>query len=482
MKRKEKPERIRSARALKVGSYTVAVCLAAIVVVVLLNLLVSQIPSNLTQLDVTQEGLFTLSEQTEQIVSTLDQDVTIYLIAETGSEDQTILELLERYEALNSHIQIVRRDPVLYPAFLSQYTDNPDQVSANSLVVESALRSTLVDNSEIYLYSYSYYYYYQYISDSQFAGENALTTAIDYVTTSHLPTIYQLTGHGETAISDTLAGYIDGDNMALKDLSLLSEESVPEDADCLLINAPATDLSTEEAQLLADYLERGGSLLLLSDYTIVNCPNLLSVLSDYGMEPEPGLILEGSSSHCYRYRNYLLPELQNTDITQALYEAGYQVFMPNSHGIRQTANVRNGIELTTLLQTSDKSYTKQDVENLGTGEKEDGDRSGPFAVGMSAKEDHDDVTTQIVWLGSTSLTDESIDALVSGSDSDLLLGALGWMCQRENSISIHSKSLNVSYLTMDDAAANLWSVLLIVIVPAILLITGSIILMRRRKR
>ena len=84
MKRREKPERIRSAKALKVGSYTVAVCLAAIAAVVLLNLLVAQIPSSLTRQDVTQEGLFTLSEQTEQIVKGLDQDVTIYLVAETA--------------------------------------------------------------------------------------------------------------------------------------------------------------------------------------------------------------------------------------------------------------------------------------------------------------------------------------------------------------------------------------------------------------
>ena len=482
MKRKEKPERIRSARALKVGSYTVAVCLAAIVVIVLLNLLVAQIPTTITRQDVTQEGLFTLSEQTEQIIKNLDQDVTIYLVAETGSEDQTIMELLERYEALNSHIKVVKRDPVLYPAFLSQYTDTPDEVASNSLVVESALRNILVDNSEIYLQTYSYYYYYQYLSDSQFAGESALTTAIDYVTTSHLPTIYQLTGHGEIPVTESLAAYIDGDNMELKDLSLLSEEAVPEDADCVLINAPTVDLSNEEAQMLAEFLERGGSLLLLSDYTVGSCPNLLAVLADYGMEPEPGLILEGSSGHCYRYRNYLLPEVEDTEITHAIFEAGYQIFMPNSHGIRPTTNVRSGIELTPLLRTSDKSYTKQDVENLGTGEKEDGDVAGPFSVGMSASEEHDGVTTQIVWLGSAALTDESIDALVSGADSDLLLGAMGWMCERENSITIHTKSLNVNYLTVDDAAANLWSVVLMVALPVVLLAAGAVIMMRRRKR
>ena len=68
------------------------------------------------------------------------------------------------------------------------------------------------------------------------------------------------------------------------------------------------------------------------------------------------------------------------------------------------------------------------------------------------------------------------------TDSDLLLGALGWMCQRESSITIHTKSLNVSYLTMDDASANLWSVVFMAVIPLLLAVSGAVIMMRRRKR
>ena len=61
-------------------------------------------------------------------------------------------------------------------------------------------------------------------------------------------------------------------------------------------------------------------------------------------------------------------------------------------------------------------------------------------------------------------------------------GALGWMCQRESSITIHTKSLNVSYLTMDDASANLWSVVFMAAIPLLLAVSGAVIMMRRRKR
>ena len=477
-----KQKSVRSARALRVGAYSVAISLVAIAVVVLLNVLLAQAPASYTRMDVTDQGHFTLSEQTRQIVSNLNEDVTVYLVAETGSEDATILELLDHYKALNSHLHVVKRDPVLYPGFLSQHTDTPENVSANSLVVESARRSTVIDYREIFVDIYATYYYYQYVAGQEFAGESVLTTAIDYVTTTHLPTVYQLAGHGETPVNDTLRGYIVGDNMNLEDLSLLGAETVPEEADCVLINAPQVDLSEDEAQILSEYLERGGSLLLFSSYTVTDCPNLLQVLSDYGMEPEPGLILEGNASYCYRYRNYLLPAVQDTELTHAIYEAGYQVFAPGSHGVRAASAVRSSIEMTPLLTTSKDAYAKADVENIGTGEKEDGDAVGPFHIGMAMREAHDDVETQIVWVGCDAITDESADSLVSGTNSDLVMGALGWMCQRENSISIHAKSLNASRLTMDDAAANLWSIVFAVLIPVALLAAGAVILMRRRKR
>jgi len=257
---------------------------------------------------------------------------------------------------------------------------------------------------------------------------------------------------------------------------------VPEEADCVLINAPQVDLSEDEAKLLSDYLERGGSLLVFSSYTVTDCPNLLEVLSDYGLEPEPGMILEGNASYCYRYRNYLLPAVEDTELTHAIYEAGYQVFAPNCHGVRATSAVRSTIVMTPLLTTSKDAYAKADVNNIGTGEKEDGDAAGPFNVGMAISEEHDDVTTQIVWVGCDAITDESADTLVSGTNSDLIMGALGWMCQRENSISIHAKSLTATRLTMDDAAANLWSLIFAVAIPVLLIAAGAVILMRRRKR
>ncbi|MFR2156473.1 MAG: Gldg family protein [Evtepia gabavorous] len=83
-----------------------------------------------------------------------------------------------------------------------------------------------------------------------FAGESALTSAIDYVIRDTLPKLYTLTGHGESALSASFQSAVEKQNMELEELSLLTAEEVPEDADCLLICGPESDLSQEEKEAI----------------------------------------------------------------------------------------------------------------------------------------------------------------------------------------------------------------------------------------
>ena len=91
--------------------------------------------------------------------------------------------------------------------------------------------------------------------------------------------------------------------------------------------------------------------------------------------------------------------------------------------------------------------------------------------------------TQIVWVGSSSLLDETADQMASGANSDFFLHALGWMCrQEESAISIRAKSLQTEVLTMSGAAASGLSVLFVGVIPLVYLTAGLYIWARRRHR
>ena len=97
-------------RSFRAGGYSTAAVVIVIAIAVAVNLFAGALPSAYTHLDTTASGLFTLSAQTQQLVSALDTDVTVYWIVQSGSEDDTIKELLDRYDGLSDHLTIEKKD------------------------------------------------------------------------------------------------------------------------------------------------------------------------------------------------------------------------------------------------------------------------------------------------------------------------------------------------------------------------------------
>ena len=72
------------------GLYSTAILAAAIVLAVLINLLVGAIPKKYTEFDLSAAKMYTLGDSSRQLMQSLDQDVTVYYLCETGSEDAMI--------------------------------------------------------------------------------------------------------------------------------------------------------------------------------------------------------------------------------------------------------------------------------------------------------------------------------------------------------------------------------------------------------
>ena len=68
------------------GLYSTAILAAAIVLAVLINLLVGAIPKKYTEFDLSAAKMYTLGDSSRQLMQSLDQDVTVYYLCETGSE------------------------------------------------------------------------------------------------------------------------------------------------------------------------------------------------------------------------------------------------------------------------------------------------------------------------------------------------------------------------------------------------------------
>lgn len=471
-------------RAFRVGGYSVAAVVIVLAIAIVVNLLAAAVPARYTQFDTTSNQLFTISDQTEKVLSGLKDQVTVYWIVRAGEEDETLGTLLDRYAGLSSQVKVVKKDPDVYPTFVQQYVTG--SVTDNSLVVESGQRTRYVPYSDIYEYEYSDYYWYTGEYETYFAGESALTSAINYVVSDSLPKVYALTGHGETELNSTFSSAVEKENIEVASLSLLTEETVPEDADAILICGPQRDISEEEKELLLTYLQEGGSLLLLTappqEGTLTN---LEAVMAYYGVTAQEGIVVEGNQNYYVGGRPYyLLPSLSSHAITAPLSENGYYVLLPIAQGLTVSDDLREGLSVTQLLTTSTSGFSKLAGYNLTTYEREDGDIEGPFALAVAVTETlEDDKQTHIVWVSSENLLDEDSNSKVAGGNQDFFLNALNWMCEQEESgLSIHSKSLSYEYLTMSSGTASYLTILIVGVIPVVYLGVGIYIWIRRKRR
>lgn len=467
--------------ALKMGSSQMMLCAAAILIAILVNLIAARLPSTATQFDLSSEGFFTLSEQTKNITAGLTEPVTIYLIAETGAEDDTVSTLLDRYAASSSNITVEQIDPVLYPNFTANYTT--ESLADNSIIVESAKRFKVVDNSKIFVQDLSSYYTTGQVSTS-FDGEGAITSALSYVVTDDLPVVYTLTGHGEASLSQNLQNLIGKDNYTLSSLELLTEDGIPDDCDALLIVSPQTDITEREKEAILSYMEKGGSVMLFADLITAETPNLDALLEAYGLQLERGIVVErgGNNFLAGGYYHYLLPDIKSHGITASLIENNKRVLLPAAQAVTETASHRSSLSITPLLTTTSESYLKPSAYEMTTMEKETGDIDGPFPVGMAVTEETSGGTTHLAVFTSSYMLDDSFDQIVYSANSDMFLSALGWMCQYEQSMSIHAKAVNSEVLVVPASAGNTWGMIMVIVLPLALLALGLLVTLSRRKK
>lgn len=440
-------------------------------ILVVLNVLVSALPSSLTKLDISATKLYSITSNTKVVVNALEEDVTIYWIVQSGEEDDVIENLLSKYESLSDHIKVVKKNPDVYPTFAEQYTN--ETVQNNSLVVECGDRSRFIGYDDIYIqeadiYSYTY--------STSFDGEGAITSAIDYVVTDDLPQLYVLEGHGEQELPQNFKEQIEKENIETNTLSLLTVDEVPEDADAILIYEPSSDLSEEEVDMLYEYAEDGGKLMVIAGPTEDGIlENLYGLLENYDVETCEGIVVEGNRDSYTMQPYVLLPEMSSHEITDSLIEENYYPNMPISQGM--IINDESGA-VTPLLTTSNESFSKIAGYDLTTYEKEEGDVDGPFAVALSIDCSNEG---QIVWFSSAAFLDDMYNALSSGSNSDLAMNALSSLIGESEAMAIRSKSLNYNYLSITDSTASLLKTLMIGVFPLTYLGVGVFVILKRRR-
>ncbi len=462
----------------KYGGYATLMVAVVIAIAIIINLLVDQIP---WEVDLTQNQMYSLSEQTYKVLDNLKQDVKIIGLYETGNEDKTVLEIIERYQKRSKRISFTTIDPERYPQLLTKYQKDNASLNIGDLIVESGEKFKVIDRYDLVNYGYNQYSGQWYAQS--LAVEQRLTGAILYVTAEELPVIYTLVGHGENSIPYDVKKQLELENYTIEDLNLVTQDSVPEKAHALVVLSPTRDITKEEEEKIRKYLENQGRAIFFIQNLNGELPNFESLLKSYGVALQRVVVVEGDANMHYPGNPlYIIPNMENHSILSPLRSGQMYVFAPQSQSIEELEMKRRTLEIEPLLVTSDKAWAKTNLEAT-TIEKEEGDLEGPFNIAVAITDkiykDNETKETRLVVVANTNILNSQLISQVPGN-VNFLLNSLNWLQDREESISIRPKSLTNPRLRISAYQQIIFSGIVVILIPLIVLVSGLTVWLRRR--
>lgn len=500
-----------SKKTFSTGVFSVSFIAVAMALTVVVNLVVGALPTKVTSIDCSYSKLYSITSDTKKAMKKLSDDVTIYALVSDAKKDAQIDQVLKRYEDLSKHIRVEYVNPSTKPYFYQDYTDSAP--TKNSLIVVSGKRSKVIDYYDIYHYESNMdYSTYSYTNDLVgFDAEGQLTSAIEYVTmeSDDLPVIYQITGHDEGTLGSEFQSAVEKANMSLSSMELLNEESIPEDASAIIINAPQKDFNEADAEKVIDYLKAGGKAIIIGSYTDTDMPNFDSILEAYHVEFTKGVISENDAQHYYKMGGpfYLLPDVNSSDYTSNI--GGNYVYVPATLGITypdsSTEDADDGSEeetedsnaeasdgssedhkvtYTSLIDTTEQSVSKNNPNDMSDYGLEDGDDQGPFSIGLAVEQTvDDDHTTQLVVFGSSYIFSDDASQLTSNNTTlfDDVTTKLVGETKLAASV-IPEKEYTLGNLIVSAVYTILLGLLLTIIIPIVLIVCGIVIFVVRRKK
>ncbi len=462
-----------SAKKIRRGVFNSSFVVIGLAIVVAVNVFANELPEKAKSVDLTSQNLYTLTDDSVNLVKDLKQDVTLYVLSSEKSADDTVARTLSNYEDASSHIKVEYIDPAVSPNFYASYTDTAP--SDGSIIVVCGNTSKVVSSSDLYQYDIDYSTYTQ--TKSAYDGEGQLTSAISYVTSEDLPKVYTITGHGETALDDTFKSALEKMNISVEDLTLLQEDAVPDDAAAVIINGPTSDFSADDAAKISTYLTGGGKLIVTTAYNKTeDTPNFDGILSAYDIQVTNGLVMDSDSSHYYQYPFYLLPDVASA--TQTSKVSNY-VFMPYAQALTNAGAHPDTITWTDLLTTSDNAYVKTDISNITTFEKESGDESGKFTLAANVTDSESGADITVV--ASVLAFSNDADSIVSGQNLALFKGIASTFASSDSAVSIDAKPYTYTTLSVNQSVAIMSETLLVMVLPVALIVIGIVIWYRRRR-
>lgn len=454
-------------RKLKKGGYSAVLTVTVIAIVAAVNMIAAQLPADKKQIDISGKNLYELSDTTKELLDGLNKDVTLYVVGDPTKVDERIQKIADYYGAASSHVQVENLDPVLHPSVLTEYEAQDQSILVSC---EETGKKETIPFTDIILYDQMSMMYYGQYQETEFDGEGQLSSAISLVTNEVKKKIYATEGHSEESLSDSVTDLLAKSNLEHDTVNLLTEGAVPEDADMLILNAPQTDLADDERDMISEYLNGGGQVMLFVGTSEKERPNLEALTEEFGLQLQDGFLAD---TEAY-YRNnpyYIFPEFVSGSTIMSGIPQSTPALVIDATGMKQMETLPDGVTVIPFLRTTQSGVLVQDQNSQ---------EEGQYLIAAAATKTVDEVTGRLTVVTAPSLISEIVTKSFSNvSNLTIFMNALTAGFEDVQNISIPTKSLSETYNTITNG--GMWGILFIAVIPVLLLASGLVIWMKRRK-
>lgn len=455
-------------RLLRLGTNATIMTIAFLGILVLLNIVIMRYH---LRWDLTATGEFSLSEQSIQIIKSVEQPVHIIGFfpqhdARYQEQQETVESKLKEYTTRSEHISYRAVDLDADPLTARMY----EVQSPGTLVFQSGNTQEKVMGTQ----------------------EQALTAALLKVTQEAPTTVYFLAGHGERSLEDfgrrdfaMARQLLEQDNFQVESLNLFVADTIPVTHTVLVVADPVDPLQPEEEAIIEQYIEQGGRMLLLSD---PGSPLPLGdLLARVGLTWNDDVIIDQQAQRGLEIAPIVI-DYPLHQITEDLQQR--RTIFLSVRSLSRNEMEPAGITRSTLLQSSPTSQAATDIAD-GQVRLQPGDRTGPLdfgyaiegslaAPGSPTMPDASQTRARMVVIGDADFASNELLGAPATVNAALFRNTIAWLAEEEALISLPPKPTvdRTIMLTPDQERFVLYSSM--AGLPLLVLITGVVVGWLRR--
>ena len=417
--------------------------------------------------DWTATGRHTLSATSVTVLSRIEGPIQITSFA--GKQLQPAIEdFVRRYQKHKPDISLTFVNPNI----------EPEKTRAMGITVEGEMVISYQGRSE-------------HVTNPK---EETVTNTLQRLLRSQERKLVFLAGHGERrpdgkANHDygNFSAYLASRGIKTTILNLNEQPVIPADTAVLVIAGPQIDFLNGEVDLIRAYLAQGGNLLWLHDpgrlYNLDPLAADLDIRFVEGVIVDPTTQMLGISDPSFA----LVTRYGQHPITRNF---SYMTLFPRACGVVETK--QSEWTMTPFLQTIDRSWSEQGLLQGTIEYNADQDVAGPLTIGMSLTRPAptEDATSKnakaktseqrVIVLGDGDFLSNAY--LGNQGNQELGYNMINWLSHDDNFIAIPVRTTPDSELSLSETAWSVLGLFFLVILPLMLLASGIVIWLRRRKR